>query len=158
MTLECWYYQTANTEFDFSALMTKVETASRDSSTFTSFEVGITKSGDYYYPHVQRMVTDSEATSGMSTCPISLNTWNHIALVIMPDKGWRLFSNGRLVAAVKTVTGSFVVNSSPFLLGASYRGAAYRHCLYGYIKQFRLTRKAVYVADFTPSTTYPDPA
>jgi len=92
---------------------------------------------------------EGESVAMVSSTPLPLNTWAHIALVRqgMAANNVRLYINGSLVSSV-TYTGTFDNGGQPLYIGVDRTAAK---TVTGYIDDVRITNNvARYTGNFTP--------
>ena len=92
--------------------------------------------------------TNTLSTNGATT--IALNTWYHYAISRLAGQR-RLFLNGTLLQTTTDFT-QYNSNSTPFIIGANGdAGIVWK--INGLVEQFRVYRKGIYIANFTPPTS-----
>lgn len=147
-TVECWYYQIDNTEYDFSTLISRANTSSRADAAQSSFELGVYYAGGLFKPNLNVYNTSTGQYGIGSNLTTTLNTWNHVA-VCRNSNVLRLWVNGALSATSGTITGTVSVPSTQVQIGMT----AGRHSFRGYIDDMRIIHGlGLYTAPFTPPT------
>ncbi len=86
-------------------------------------------------------------STGTTTIPI--NVWTHIAIV-RSGSSIKTYINGFLDATVNSVTGSIFDGTSRLVIGTWPTGGS---GLVGYIDEFRFRKEAMYLTDFTPTSS-----
>lgn len=159
-TVELWYYQTANTEYSFSSLISRVDTSSRSTATESSFEMGILYTGGIYTPTLNVFNDGVSQKVLLANHGTSLNTWNHVA-VTREANVLNIFVNGILSNSRSDATGPQTQTvGTRTCIGASIQNdAGYRHSLIGYVDDIRVTNGlARYTTNFTiPSSEFINP-
>lgn len=155
-TVELWFYQTADTEYNFSSLISRIKTNQRTSISASSFELGIAQSGGFYYPGLNVYLTGAGSSFDLGgTIATALNKWNHVA-VVRSGTSLKLYVNGFLSNS-RTASGVCATNSSQSMIGGSWDGTNPRHSFRGYIDDVRVTKAARYIAPFSlPIEEFPD--
>lgn len=143
-TVECWFYQTADTEFNFSGLITQLNTNSRSSSSISSFELGVFT----YTPSLNVFHTATAQYQIAGTVKIEYNVWNHVA-VTRSGNLLKMFVNGTQSGTTQTLSGAMVSNTSQPMIGGSNQSGTTRHSFKGYIDDVRITNGvARYTSNF----------
>lgn len=143
-TVECWFYQTADTEYNFSGLITQLNTNSRSSSSISSFELGVYT----YTPTLNVFHTATTQYHIAGTVTIEYNVWNHVA-VTRSGNLLKMFVNGMQSGTTQTLSGAMVSNTSQPMIGGSNQSGTTRHSFKGYIDDVRITNGvARYTSDF----------
>jgi hypothetical protein len=141
-TIECWMYNTTRTSDGLGEI---VGDMSPDAGTnYWSF--GPTSTGAiafYWYNSGQRFATGSTI--------IPVNTWAHIAVVIN-GTNIKMFVNGNLETLSGTTTNDGTSGSLGYISVGRWQGGGATYGYYGYISNLRITKDALYSANFTPST------
>lgn len=137
-TAECWCYRTGNTS---------------GGTYVTLFSLGFATPWALYLNSSGVVAIAFNAVqSAYSSVPLSLNAWDHVALVRAGDV-WQIYKNG---VSILSVTNSINCGTSPqFIIGEP--GASIES-IRGYVDEFRFTKGvARYTANFTPPTAaFPD--
>ena len=80
----------------------------------------------------------------------ALNTRYHFAFV-REGLSFKGYVNGNLVGSdTATVLYPHATNGQPLTIGAYFSGGSYTNRLNGYLDRFKITKKALYTANFTP--------
>jgi hypothetical protein len=148
-TVECWYYQQADTEYNFSVLISRTNNYDRTAAS-SSFELGVSYAGGTYKP-ILNVFNTSTGNMGLwpSTGVIALNTWNHVA-VCRNGNTLRLWSNGVLSGYRNDLSGTISIPPIMPHIGSSN----YRHSFRGYIDDVRIIHgRGLYTAPFIPPTS-----
>jgi Concanavalin A-like lectin/glucanases superfamily len=147
-TIECWFYQLNNTEYDFCSLISRIATSSRADAASSSLELGVYYIGGVYKPHINVYNTSTGNFAPGGNLTTTLNTWNHVA-VTRNSNVLRLWVNGALSVTSGTITGTVSTPSSAVQIGMSQG----RHSFRGYIDDIRVVHGVgLYTAPFTPPT------
>lgn len=135
-TLEMWVFVTANTEFNFTGLFTKVDTSSRSDGAISSYEFGLTYSAPNFFPMVNNLNNAGGTNYGLGAgaTGFPINEWHHI---VFERYGGRLttYLDGA-VNNFRTGLDNFVgtLGARRVLIGASTQNTTgERHSLHGYI-------------------------
>ena len=136
-TVEAWIYQTSDT-----GLVKNI---------FNNWSGPQPDAYAFYIRTNNRLIWQlyTQNSADVADLAISLNTWTHVAFC-RSGTTVRTFINGVLKETQTGVTNSANGNASPPTIGATPAGAEF---FPGYISNLRITkRKALYTANFTPST------
>ena len=153
MTIECWYYQTAN---PINAII---------NVPYLIGNVSTTTNGNYWSFGINPLNQISFYSGGFVIgSNIVNNTWNHIVFCYSnAGKSVQLFLNGNIQTLTVTGTGTSgnSTTTGVFPNGLSNNGAAplvfgqyYNVSLNAYVADLRVVNKVLYTASFTPSV-YP---
>jgi len=137
-TIETWYYpsdtNTEDTIYDSRPLTTN------STSYFT-----LRRKND---ASLSMLVNGIDVILGGTTT----STWQHIALC-RSSGVTKLFLNGTQVGSNYSDTNSYAITSGrPFIGAESYTPSNNSFTLTGYLDDFRVTKSAIYTANFTPPT------
>jgi len=142
-TLEGWIYLTSlppNTIFNAGTIIDLRNTDTNDSMFF-----GITPSGSIYI----YVINGNKIQSANGA--IAINTWYHVA-VVRKNSSTAMYLNGTQVSSSWADTTNYpAVTGRSFRIGKSVF-VGYPSYLNGYIDDFRISRFARYVSNFTPPT------
>ena len=141
-TIECWFYVTSS-----SGERVLIAKGYQGSPAYA--EVGITINGSNILVGLASSNGGSWLATPTDTVAISINTWNHVAMV-RSGTTITLYRNG-VVAATSTGVGAALYNHTGTIrIGQHSSGSNFT----GYISNARFVNgTAVYTSTFTPSTT-----
>jgi serine/threonine-protein kinase len=89
-----------------------------------------------------------------SDAPYQVNQPTHLA-VVLDDRVWRLFVNGRLQAVQPQLRGNHVPSTQGFFLGVHHTPEGKTHASYaGLLHELRISRAARYERDFSPLSRF----
>ena len=153
-TFECWIYPTSTTAFGH------VMGQWGSSGSECSWHVGIGPGTSVFFELSDTGGYVPAYSTGVSSGGITLNAWNHIAVVFVPGSSIKLFCNGNLVTT-GAAPASLYNSTAQFRLGRISLGQQF----YGYIDEVRVTKGAarystsfsVPTAAFDPNTPMPAP-
>ena len=145
-TLEAWVYPTTFTGWYYNINIGDIGTliGNMDATGPTNYwSFGITSSGAirlYYY-------NGSPVNTPASTETVSLNQWNHIA-VVKDSNGYKYFVNG-IGGSYNSISGTPQINTGTGLTLGSVNSVG----INGYVDDLRITKgTARYTSNFTPPT------
>jgi hypothetical protein len=142
-TIEAWLYPTVFS--GYKTIMAKATTSSTN-----DWELMLNSTGNILF----RYWTGTSQVL-ISTNPLVLNTWSHIAFVY-DGSTIKLYINGVVNGSAASVSTAAATSGTPLQIGASYGGIEGANLVYftGYISNARVVKgTAVYTSNFTPSTT-----
>ena len=142
-TIECWVnvpsFRTGPAAYNFPSILAM-------GNTWMNFGV------ENGYPKFYWYGTGASAPSLTSSIAITVNTWNHIAVVFngSGSNNLKIYVNGVLggTATFGLINGG----GSPLYIGIEGDSPNSSYWL-GYISNLRITNSALYTSNFTPSTT-----
>jgi hypothetical protein len=89
-----------------------------------------------------------------SDAPYQVNQPTHLA-VVLDDRVWRLFVNGRLQAVQPQLRGNHVPSTQGFFLAVHHTPEGKTHASYaGLLHELRVSRAARYDRDFSPLSRF----
>jgi len=109
-----------------------------------SYIAGVTASSVNFSSQSATGALDSGVSGSVS---INTGTWYHYAISRLAGQR-RLFLNGTLLQTTTDFT-QYSSNATPFIIGAN-GDAGIVWNVYGFVEQFRVYRKGIYTANFTP--------
>jgi hypothetical protein len=151
-TVECWTYLTGDTEYSFNSIISRTLTGDRPSPVSSSLEIGIYNISGMFRPWCNVYNTSTGGFAPGGNLPISINTWNHIALC-RNNNVLRLWVNGALSVTSGTITGTVSIPSATVQIGMTQN----RHSFRGYIDDVRVIHGlGLYTAPFAPTAPFPN--
>lgn len=140
-TAECWLYLTAATSYATNVL---------GMSPAYSWSLGISGTTPIFFAGNGSSWTTS-ASGNMASTSISLNTWNHLALV-RHSGVWKIYLNGVTVLTFSESSSLAAMTVHQLQIGSApaYLSSVFSGC---YIDEIRISNVARYTADFTPATS-----
>jgi hypothetical protein len=133
MTVEGWFYPTSNTQ-------TGILFSKNSSGGATQLA----------YNNGSLILSTDQTTNSLTVASaLTLNAWNHVALV-KKNGIWTIYINGTLTASDNAhLADTFGVNASAFMVG---NNTGLANAFQGYIDEFRVSDVARYSATFTVPT------
>jgi len=148
-TLELWFYTSVTT------VQSLISTDAASANIGFNLALSSTNSRDIYF-EIYRGVGGSKLTVVSLGSVWSVNTWNHLAVVLNTStQTVKIYLNGTEVATTSTSGFSFSSSDPSYALAIGrYQYSAPGEYYNGYLDELRITKGiARYTGNFTPSTT-----
>ena len=141
-TVEAWVYLTTNTH---TGNLTIASLGYNNSTGTGPWGFYLNGSG----PYTLYFNTSGTNHASTTTATFTLNTWIHVTYCRSGSSG-RFFVNGNIVGTAVTDTSTYTGTTESLFVGIMSDGASAPFV--GYMDDFRITKYARYVANFTPPT------
>lgn len=141
-TVEAWVYLTTNTH---TGNLTIASLGYNNSTGTGPWGFYLNGSG----PYTLYFNTSGTNHASTTTATFTLNTWIHVTYCRSGSTG-RFFVNGNIVGTAITDTSTYTGTTESLFVGIMSDGASAPFV--GYMDDFRITKYARYVANFTPPT------